>query len=140
MSFKATLSMGPRGTGPIGINTEAIVDATATAKGVRSACAGKAEEVAAKAAGNLKVHQARSRAEESRADVLKEVHTMSVEEFLRENGELAGTIIPVALAVSDHPASLRWEYGSGRRIPMTRFMRASLESSGGGKWKRWVAR
>ena len=141
MAITVKLTTGPKGTGKPGLNTEKIVDATADVPGVRAICMAKATEVAGKSAANLATYNVvGTDAQKSRGEVQSEISVLPVQEFLRESDGMGGTIIPVALAISDDPASARWEYGSGRRIPMTRFMRKAVAAAGGIGWKPWVSR
>lgn len=125
------------------IDVEKVVSATADAPGVREACEGMAGTVAGAAGRNLSVYTqpTDNSTRMLQQDALAGVGVKSVEDFVREGGDAGGTIIPVALAVADDWSSRWWEFGSGRRIPATRFMRKALESAPvGSKWRRWVSR
>ena len=123
------------------INVEKVVDATAEAPGVREACEGMAGKVAGSAVVNLMA--AGSISDNStrmlHQDAVAGVGVKPVEEFIREGGDAGGTIIPVALAVADDWSSKWWEFGSGKRVAATRFMRKALETAPvGSVWRRWV--
>jgi hypothetical protein len=119
---------------PLDIDT--VVSGTATAPGVQEAIAEMAGKVAGAAGRNMSTIQPTDPSTRMlQQDALAGIHTKPVRKFVRKEG----TVIPVALVVADDWSSRWWEYGSGKRIAATRFMRKALESAPvGGKWKRWV--
>jgi hypothetical protein len=121
------------------VDEDRIVDATADAPGVQAAIHDMAMKVAGRATANISIHGVHGdRSGADRNEVQSEIGVTSLEEFVRVK-YASGTVIPVVLAVSDHPGSQRWEYGAGKRTPKTMFMRRALEASGGTLWRKSVA-
>jgi hypothetical protein len=118
------------------INIKAVVSEASTMPEVKAACAEMAGKVAGSAGRNLSMINPTDPATRMlQQDALAGIHTKPVREFTRKEG----TVIPVALAVADDWSSRWWEYGAGKRVTATRFMRKALESAPvGGAWKRWV--
>jgi hypothetical protein len=111
-----------------------VADATADAPGVRAVCAVKAAEVIGAAGRNLLV-QPTSDGDTllSRGHVMASLDVLPVKVFRRRQVQ-RNSRIPVALAVANDPGAKRWEYGTRRRIPMTRFMRNAASAKAGRGW------
>lgn len=102
-----------------------VVNAAGELPAARAKAAAVAEGVAATAVANITALTLTGRgAGQAQAAVAREVHVLPVKTFTRRQRH-KGTLIPVALVVSDHPMSKWFEYGHGRSFPLTRFMRAA---------------